>query len=288
MLRLAGASRYETSVEISKYLEDNFDYDDLVLASGLKGMDALIATGLAADKEASILLCQDKALPSEVEAYLRSDNDRDIYVMSSNQDIQTSVINEIKTKDLAEDIERLNTGDLSATASILAGMTHDDSNSAVLVSSDPSKMVDALAAGPYAYLNNSPILVTEAGSLNHASKDYLKKENISKVSIVGGTNTISQKVEDELLGRQAEPSPKPSESPKEPSQPVKPSPIVDKPSSNNDVKKDILSIDTDGNGIVTIAEAKRAGYSMPIYSSHWLYPYMIDKNNNSMVGENSK
>lgn len=49
--------------------------------------------------------------------------------------------------------------------------------------------------------------------------------------------------------------------------------------------KDISSIDTDGNGQVTIKEAKAAGYSMPITSDHWLYPYMHDNDNDGMVGE---
>ncbi len=46
----------------------------------------------------------------------------------------------------------------------------------------------------------------------------------------------------------------------------------------------LLSIDTNNNGIVTISEAKNAGYQMPIYSDHWLYKYMIDRNGDGAVG----
>lgn len=49
--------------------------------------------------------------------------------------------------------------------------------------------------------------------------------------------------------------------------------------------QDLSAIDINGNGIVTIAEAKAAGYQMPITSEHWLYPYMIDKDGDGMVGE---
>ncbi|MFJ7971349.1 DNA/RNA non-specific endonuclease [Psychrobacillus sp. NPDC096389] len=49
--------------------------------------------------------------------------------------------------------------------------------------------------------------------------------------------------------------------------------------------EDISSVDTNGNGQVTIKEAKAAGFSMPIYSDHWLYPYMDDRDNDGMVGE---
>ncbi|WMC93219.1 DNA/RNA non-specific endonuclease [Kineothrix sp. MB12-C1] len=50
-------------------------------------------------------------------------------------------------------------------------------------------------------------------------------------------------------------------------------------------ENDLSSIDTNGNGKVTIAEAETAGYAMPIYSDHWLYKYMDDRDGDGMVGE---
>jgi hypothetical protein len=56
-------------------------------------------------------------------------------------------------------------------------------------------------------------------------------------------------------------------------------------STSPNTNGDISSVDTDGNGQVTIKEAKAAGYSMPITRDHWLYPYMRDNDNDGMVGE---
>jgi len=47
----------------------------------------------------------------------------------------------------------------------------------------------------------------------------------------------------------------------------------------------LKKIDANGNGIVTIDEATKTGYTMPIYKSHWLYKYMNDGDNDGMVGE---
>jgi hypothetical protein len=56
-------------------------------------------------------------------------------------------------------------------------------------------------------------------------------------------------------------------------------------STSSNTNDDISSVDTDGNGQVTIKEAKAAGFSMPITSDHWLYPYMDDRDGDGMVGE---
>ncbi|WP_226528176.1 DNA/RNA non-specific endonuclease [Metabacillus niabensis] len=57
------------------------------------------------------------------------------------------------------------------------------------------------------------------------------------------------------------------------------------PASSSTNEGDLSSVDTNGNGQVTIAEAKAAGFSMPITSDHWLYKYMRDNDNDGMVGE---
>ncbi|MGE7663359.1 DNA/RNA non-specific endonuclease [Peribacillus sp. NPDC097197] len=58
-----------------------------------------------------------------------------------------------------------------------------------------------------------------------------------------------------------------------------------KNSTSSNKNGDISSVDTNGNGQVTIKEAKEAGFSMPITREHWLYPYMRDTDNDGMVGE---
>ncbi|UKS57825.1 DNA/RNA non-specific endonuclease [Exiguobacterium acetylicum] len=49
--------------------------------------------------------------------------------------------------------------------------------------------------------------------------------------------------------------------------------------------EDVSRVDTDGNGQVTIQEAKDAGFAMPITEKEWLYKYMRDNDHDGMVGE---
>ena len=57
-----------------------------------------------------------------------------------------------------------------------------------------------------------------------------------------------------------------------------------KPSTTDEQKK-LDAIDKNKNGKVSIAEAKAAGYKMPITKEHWLYKYMDDRDGDGLVGE---
>lgn len=80
-------------------------------------------------------------------------------------------------------------------------------------------------------------------------------------------------------GQSSTPAPAPAPEPKPAPAPT-PEPAPSQPQVG-----DISSIDTNGNGTVTIQEAKDAGFTMPIKSDHWLYQYMIDRDGDGMVGE---
>jgi len=57
---------------------------------------------------------------------------------------------------------------------------------------------------------------------------------------------------------------------------------ANKPVSSDE---DVSKVDTNHNGQVTIAEAKAAGFKMPITRDSWLYKYMDDRDGDGLVGE---
>ena len=73
------------------------------------------------------------------------------------------------------------------------------------------------------------------------------------------------------------PTPAPVQAPVQ--EPVQPAVVFDE-------KAELNKVDSNHNGTVTIAEAKAAGYKMPIYSKDWIYKYMTDADGDGMVGEN--
>lgn len=64
-----------------------------------------------------------------------------------------------------------------------------------------------------------------------------------------------------------------------------PTNLDQKETSSKTHASELARIDTNNDGKVTIKEAKAAGFSMPIYSSHWLYAYMNDQDGDGVVGE---
>jgi len=62
-------------------------------------------------------------------------------------------------------------------------------------------------------------------------------------------------------------------------------PIIEQQKTEDSNTNNLSDVDTNGNGKVTIQEAKDAGYKMPITKDHWLYQYMDDKDGDGMVGE---
>ncbi len=57
---------------------------------------------------------------------------------------------------------------------------------------------DALAAAPYAYQLNAPILSTPKDKLSNATKDELIRLGVKKVIIIGGEEAVTQTVKKEV------------------------------------------------------------------------------------------
>lgn len=74
-----------------------------------------------------------------------------------------------------------------------------DIDTIVLV--DGTEFPDALASAPVASMNNGAILLTHPTNFSKATRDYINNnDNIKNVIIVGGENSVSKAIENELKG----------------------------------------------------------------------------------------
>ncbi len=124
--------------------------------------------------------------------------------------------------------------------------------------------------------------ITYADTVTHIPSNYNYEYILLGNLIVDNFNNVNPTTEVLVLEKDSMPK----------------SEVVEQPKANNTTTvqnqptdasfneaEELKRIDTNGNGTVTIAEAKAAGYEMPIYSTHWLYKYMIDRNKDGRVGE---
>lgn len=124
-------------------------------------------------------------------------------------------------------------------------------------------------------------IITYPDTNTHIPSKYKYTYTIRGNKVVDEFENINPDKYNEEKGLTSKPgTPKKEEKTEPKSEPkVESKPAASSPEGN------ISSVDTNGNGKVTIAEAKAAGFSMPIYKDHWLYKYMDDRDGDGMVGE---
>lgn len=74
------------------------------------------------------------------------------------------------------------------------------SDHAVLINGEKG-LVDALTATPYAYAKNSPILITKQAKLTSETGARLSAMGVKSVTVVGGTNSVSDAVVNEIKAK---------------------------------------------------------------------------------------
>ncbi|WP_101772247.1 cell wall-binding repeat-containing protein [Peptostreptococcus faecalis] len=187
--RIAGKDRYQTSelasVPISKLNWSQVGGDTAAVYNGKNFPDALSATpymhqynivnttklplfavdGTKSSEGNLVVFGGEKSIPKYKEEYRLAGDDR--YKTS------VEIAKAYKTK-LNKDIE-------------------------TVVIANGDDYPDALCAGPLASSKNGAVLLTKSNKLNSDTKEYLKSnKNIKNIIIVGGENSISKSVENEL------------------------------------------------------------------------------------------
>ena len=190
--RISGADRYITSVEVSKGYKSS---KTVVLASGEKYTDELTATILANKLKAPVLLSRKDKVPTEVMEEIERLGATKVILIGEKGTLSTSVEKQLSKYTL----ERIGGKDRYATAVLVGNQVRsitDNKTQAILV--DGNNFPDAIAMTSMAVEQNIPILLTETNKLNTVTEKAVKDWNLTKVTIGGGKNSVSESIETTL------------------------------------------------------------------------------------------
>jgi len=184
--RIGGTDRYDTSLEIAKYIDKNcYDVSKVVISNGLGQADALsIASVAGRDKMAIVLVEKDK-VPTKVYSWLQGETLQNAYIIGGTTVVADSVLNKVNGI-TSENItkNRLGGKDRYATNAMVIDKFYGSVVNKTYIAKG-LQLIDALAAGPVAALNGSPVVLSGA-DLTTEQKTVLDKRFGNIIIRTGG------------------------------------------------------------------------------------------------------
>lgn len=231
VVTVAGEDRIETAIELSnKYYNSDDKHaitdsatDTVVLVGSQAIVDGLVASPLASEKHAPLLLTSKDKLDSNVKSEIKRVMDlkstsgintsKKVYLAGGVNSISKEVENELK--DMGLKVTRLAGDDRYETSLAIADEVGLDNDKAFVVGG--TGLADAMSIAPVAsQLKKSngdldvvdgdatPIVVVDgkAKTINNETEDFL---NNAQVDIIGGENSVSKDIEkaiDDATGKE--------------------------------------------------------------------------------------
>ncbi|SJP31153.1 N-acetylmuramoyl-L-alanine amidase LytC precursor [Clostridioides difficile] len=184
--RIGGDTRYQTSINIAKEIDKTNNVSKLYIGAGNGEADSLSIASLAGKEKTPIVLTQKDGVDSEAEQFIKSNKVSNIYFIGGIEKISNKTI---------EQVGKIANKDISKNR--VAGQTRQETNAKVIdkfysqskldgvVVANQDKLIDALAVGPLAAKNNSPVILA-TNTLDKSQESSLKGKNSSKLFEVGG------------------------------------------------------------------------------------------------------
>lgn len=194
---IAGESRFETAIEVSKAtFENTGDAKAVILVGQDAVVDGLAAAPLAAKAEAPILLANKDGVTEEVEAEMlrvlgNNLAGKTIYIVGGESQISEEA--EAKLAKLGAEVKRLSGDSRYETSLAIAEELNTDAQKRFVVGGNGE--VDAMSIAAYAAQTKAPIIVTNKDVV---SEEAIKALEGKQIEIVGGTSSVSSEVEEQL------------------------------------------------------------------------------------------
>lgn len=193
--RISGRDRFDTSDKLSQEVSRlSKKSSQAILVNGYKNIDALSVSSLATKEELPILLNGRNALNMSVKNRLRQMNVNKVYIIGGNNSISSDVEKELKKMQIS--VVRLSGTDRYETSANIAKYAYKDFDEAIVASGE--NPVDALAASTLTGKKEAPILLTNKNKIPKSIKKIIEDMDIGKITIVGGENSITDNVMDDM------------------------------------------------------------------------------------------
>ncbi len=190
--RISGKDRYETSAEVARRLAKiTGKTRHAVIASGEVFADALAVGPYAAREGYPILLVKSNSIPKPISDAITEIGVKKVSIVGGYGSVSKSL-----EKSLPVVAERLSGKTRYETAIEIASKGLKTSNKAFVANGE--HWMDALVIGPVGGMLNMPILLTQANSAPQSLRDHIAKSKIDKITAIGGTSMVSDKVLSEL------------------------------------------------------------------------------------------
>lgn len=193
--RISGSDRFDTSDKLSQEVSRlSKKSSQAILVNGYKNIDALSVSSLATKEELPILLNGRNALNMSVKNRLKQMNVNKVYIIGGNNSISSDVEKELKGMQIS--VVRLSGTDRYETSANIAKYAYKDFDEAIIASGE--NPVDALAASTLTGKKEAPILLTNRNKIPKSIKKIIEDMDIGKITIVGGENSITDNVMDDM------------------------------------------------------------------------------------------
>lgn len=193
--RISGRDRFDTSDKLSHEVSRlSKKSSQAILVNGYKNIDALSVSSLATKEDLPILLNGRNTLNMSVKNRLKQMNVKKVYIIGGNNSISSDVEKELNRMQIS--VVRLSGTDRYETSANIAKYAYKDFNEAIVASGE--NPVDALAASTLTGKKEAPILLTNKNKIPKSIKKIIEDMDIGKITIVGGENSITDNVMDDM------------------------------------------------------------------------------------------
>jgi putative cell wall-binding protein len=190
--RLAGADRYATGVEVSRYSHPG-PANVVYLAVGTNYPDAIAAGPAAAREDAPILLVSPTGIPSTTRDELLRLSPHQIVILGGTAAIPEAVVDQVANLIPGAAIERRWGATRYETAAEISAAAFLGGVDTVFVATG-ADFADALIVAPIAATSASPLLLVRTNGIPEAVAAELTRLSPGRIIVVGSASAISDAV----------------------------------------------------------------------------------------------